>query len=56
MRLYLVLLIIILDRINKGEVNLFITEFWKFFSDFISDFIVAAESFNKGFLRSFSSK
>ena len=40
----------------KGEVNFFIREFWKSFSDFISDFIVVAESFYKGFLRSFSSK
>ena len=40
----------------KGEVNFFIREFWKSFSDFDSDFIVATESFYKRFLRSFSSK
>ena len=31
-------------------------EFWKSFSDFISDFTAVAESFYKGFFRSFSSK
>ena len=40
---------------KKGEVHFFIREFWKYFSGFISDFIVVAESFYKEFLRSFSS-
>ena len=40
----------------KGEVHFLIREFWKSFSEFISDFIVVAESFYKGFLRTFSSK
>ena len=38
------------------KINFFIREFWKSFSDFISDFIVVAESFYKGILKSFSSK
>ena len=41
---------------QKGEVHFFIREFWKSFSDFISGFIVVAESFYKEFLRSFNSK
>ena len=42
----------------KGEVNFFIRELWKSFSDFISGLVayVVAESFYKGFLKSFSSK
>ena len=38
------------------QVHFFIREFWKSFSDFISDFIAVAESFFKGFLKIFSSK
>ena len=41
----------------KGEVNFFIREFLKvFYFYFSSDFIVVAEHFWKGFLRSFSSE
>ena len=50
-RLHFVLLLIILDRRVK-----YIREFWKSFNDFISDFIIVAESFYKGFLRSFRFK
>ena len=35
--------------VMKGEVNFFAREFWKSFSDFISDFIVVAERFCKDF-------
>ena len=41
---------------QKGEVNFFIREFWKSFSDSTGDFIVVAESFYKRFLGSFISK
>ena len=41
---------------KKGEVHVFIREFWKSFSDFISEFIIVGESFYKGFLKRFSSK
>ena len=55
-RLHLVLLLIILDRRMK-QISL-LESFGSLlpFSDFVSDPIVVAESFNKGFLRSFSSK
>ena len=41
---------------SAKQVHFFIREFWKSFSDFISDFIVVAEICYKGFLISFSTK
>ena len=43
------------ERFAVGEVNYFIRKFLEVFY-FPSDFIVVAEDFKKGFVRSFSSK